>query len=555
MNLRVIILLTFLLSTFLASAQHSHSHSHYSRQDSLRGSITPERQWWDLSHYKLEVKVNLKDSTISGQNTIKYQVLQASQRMQIDLQEPMKITKVLQDNKNVPYSRDGNVYYLDLIKKQNVKADNEVVVFFEGKPRVSTNPPWSGGFSWDKDDNQKPFISTTCQGIGASLWWPCKDHMYDEPDGMVISVTAPKGLMNVSNGQLTNTKKNRDGSQTFEWTVVNPINNYGVNINIGDYVHFNEIYQGERGGLTCNYYVLRDNLNKAKEQFKQVPMMLEAFEHWFGPYPFYEDTYKLVEVPYLGMEHQSSVTYGNEYINGYLGRDLSASGWGFKFDFIIIHESGHEWFANSITNIDVADMWIHEGFTAYSESLYLNYHFGKKASNEYVIGTRRLIQNDRPIIGTYNVNMEGSGDMYYKGANILHMVRQLIQDDEKWRAILRGINQEYFHKTVSTAQIETYLSWEVGIDLTGFFDQYLRDTKIPVLEYVVKNNSIRFRWNNIVEGFEMPVRVFLNGEEEWITPRALWSEIPTQQKVRSFKVDPNFYIATFDLLGGLVGED
>lgn len=547
MNLRVIVIFVLCLITTSAFAQLPM----LSRQDTLRGSVTPERAWWDLTYYHLEVRVQISDTLLSGRNTIRYKVLNPHQRMQLDLQEPMKITQVTQAGKPLPFTRNGNVYYIDFPQMPKAGSMKEVVVSYEGQPTISTNPPWEGGFTWQMDDNQQPFIATSCQGDGASMWWPCKDHMYDEVDSMLISITVPENLTDVSNGRLREISKHKDGSHTFHWFVGNPINNYGVNINIGDYVHFQEVYQGEAGPLDCHYYVLRDNLSKAKEQFKQVPKMLQAFEHWFGPYPFYEDSYKLVEAPYLGMEHQSSITYGNEYINGYLGRDLSASGWGFKFDFIIIHESGHEWFANSITNKDVADMWVHEGFTAYSENLYLDYHFGKKASNEYVIGTRRLIQNDRPVIGIYDVNISGSGDMYYKGANIIHMIRQMVNDDEKWRNILRGVNQEFFHQTVTTTQIEDYLSQKIKRNLKPFFDQYLRDTKIPVLEYVIKENGLRFRWNNIVRDFDMPVRVFLDGEPVWINPHSLWSEIPTTGKVESFRVDPNFYVATFDILGGL----
>ena len=260
-----------------------------------------------------------------------------------------------------------------------------------------------------------PFIASTCQGDGASLWWPCKDHMYDEPDSMLISVNVPDNLMDVSNGRLRSVVRHENKTATYNWFVANPINNYGVNINIGDYVHFSEIFNGEKGALDCDYYVLRENLEKAKEQFKQAPMMLAAFEHWFGPYPFYEDGYKLVEAPYLGMEHQSSVTYGNGFENGYRGTDLSSTGWGLKFDFIIIHESGHEWFANSITYEDIADMWVHESFTNYSENLYVEYYYGKKAGADYVLGSRKNIRNDRPVTGTYNVNSRGSGDMYVQG--------------------------------------------------------------------------------------------------------------------------------------------
>ena len=527
------------LGTLEAQAQKVPTFTH---QDTLRGSITPERAWWDLSYYHLNIRVNPADSTIRGVNTIQYKVLEPYQVMQIDLQPPMRMEKVLQNGKQLEVRQDGNAYFVKLTEPQKPGAVNKVDVYYGGKPQVSTNPPWSGGLTWKRDNNGKPFIANSNQGDGASLWWPCKDHMYDEPDSMLISVAVPKELTDVSNGRLRKVDNNPDGTRTFHWFVSNPINNYGVNVNIGDYVHFGEKYQGEKGVLDCDYYVLRDNLEKAKQQFKDVPRMLQAFEHWFGPYPFYEDSYKLVEVPYLGMEHQSSVTYGNGYQNGYRGRDLSGSGWGLKFDFIIIHESGHEWFANNITYKDVADMWIHEAFTAYSENIFLDYHYGKQAASEYVIGTRASIRNDRPIIGKYDVNYSGSGDMYSKGANMLHTLRQVVNDDEKWRGMLRGLNRDFYHQTVTTQQIEDYLSKHSGRDLSRFFDQYLRDTRIPVLEYRLDKKKLVYRWNNVVDGFDMPVKVYLNGKGTWLEPTTEWKEMKKVKASTTVTVDPNFYV-------------
>ncbi|MGB2684584.1 MAG: M1 family metallopeptidase, partial [Olleya sp.] len=408
--------------------------------------------------------------------------------------------------------------------------------------REAVRAPWDGGISWKKDKNGNHFIASSCQGLGASVWWPNKDHMYDEVDSMDISVTIPKGLMNVSNGRLKNIIDNKDETITTNWHVANPINNYGVNINIGDYANFSEVFKGEKGDLDMNYYVLKDNLEKAKNHFKDAPKMMKAFEHWFGPYPFYEDSFKLVEVPYLGMEHQSSVTYGNKYMNGYLGSDLSGTGWGLKFDFIIIHEAGHEWFANNITNVDIADMWIHESFTAYSESLFLDYYYGKQASSEYVIGTRRGIQNNRPLIGHYNVNNEGSGDMYYKGANMLHTIRQLVKDDEKWRQILRTLNSKFYHQTVTTQQIENCLAEESGLDLKGIFNQYLRTVNIPVFEYQVEGKKLHYKWTNIVDDFIMPIQIEVNGVNQWITPSKNNQTLKLKFKDAKIKVDSNFYV-------------
>ncbi|WP_157208168.1 M1 family metallopeptidase [Mariniflexile maritimum] len=542
MTYRPYILLLFLMvPLFFSGAQILSEKNKFTKQDTLRGSITPERAWWDVTYYHLDIAVNPEKKYISGKNTIHYKVLKSNTVMQIDLQPPLKMTKVVQNGKTLEVKHEGNAHFINLKENQPIGSIQKLDVYYEGNPKEAVNAPWDGGFSWKKDANGNPFVATSCQGLGASVWWPNKDHMYEEVDSMLISVTVPKGLMDVSNGRLRNIEKH-ETTTTYHWFVNNPINNYGVNVNIGDYAHFSEIYDGEKGPLDMDYYVLKNNLEKAKIQFKDAPKMMKAFEHWFGPYPFYEDGYKLVEVPYLGMEHQSSVTYGNQYKNGYLGSDLSQTGWGLKFDFIIVHESGHEWFANSITNKDIADMWIHESFTAYSENLFLDYYYGKKASSEYVIGTRKRIENDKPIIGAYNVNSEGSSDMYYKGSNMLHTLRQLIENDEKWRQILRGMNKTFYHQTVTTKQIEDFLSKETGIDLTAFFNQYLRTTKIPTLEYAIKNNELRYRWTQIVDAFDMPIKIIINGKERWIYPKAEWKTLSLKSKNASFEIDPNFYV-------------
>jgi aminopeptidase N len=521
----------------------------FTRQDSLRGSITPERVWWDLKYYHLDITVNPSDSTIYGNNTVTYRVIKSADVMQIDLQPPLNLLKVEQNGKQLSFKREGNVYWIRMVDKQEPGQTYSVVLNYGGRPKISRRPPWEGGITWTKDKNNLPFVASSCQGDGASLWWPCKDHMYDEPDSMLISVNVPSNLMDVSNGRLRSTVRQRNSTTTYNWFVANPINNYGVNINIGDYAHFSEVFNGENGNLDCNYYVLKENLEKAKIQFKQAPMMLAAFEYWFGPYPFYEDGYKLVEAPYLGMEHQSSVTYGNGFKNGYRGNDLSGSGWGDKFDFIIIHESGHEWFANNITYEDVADMWIHESFANYSENLYVEYYYGKDAGREYVLGSRRNIRNDRTITGVYNVNYGGSGDMYYKGGNMLHTLRQIVDNDEKWRGILRGLNKDFYHQVVKGSQIEEYMTSKLGINLKPVFDQYLRDIRIPVFEYYVKDGKLTFRWNNCVNGFNMPLRIYISGERKDIIPTSRFATIDLGTDTAVIIVDPNYYVASLNMTG------
>lgn len=534
----LLILLICIGFTTTISAQH-----HFTRQDTLRGTITPERAWWDLMHYHLDIAVQPSDSSIAGKNTITYRVLSSEDRMQIDLQPPLKIDSVIHQGMIQEVIKDGKAWFVSFSGEQSKGDVHEVEVWYSGKPKIARRAPWDGGMTWKKDVNGKPFVASACQGIGASVWWPCKDHMYDEPDSARISVRVPEGLMNISNGRLEATDVHDDGSQTFHWVVRNPINNYGININIGDYVHFTDTFPGENGPLSCDYYVLRNDFSKAKDHFPfEVHRTLAALEHWFGPYPFYSDGYKLVHVPYLGMEHQSSVTYGNGFEKGYMGMDLSSSGWGMKFDFIIVHESGHEWFANNITYRDIADMWIHESFTAYGEGLFVEFYYGKDAGAEYITGTRANITNDAPIIGQYGVNHEGSGDMYYKGANMLHTIRQLMDNDDRWRDVLRGLNEKFRHQTVTTSQIERYISDAMEMELKPVFDQYLRDVRIPVLQCYWTDNILNYQWVNTVPDFNIPVKVNVAGKTVELPAATEPATMEFAKATRKVELHPDYYV-------------
>lgn len=529
---------------FLTQAQN---HPQFTKADTLRGSITPERAWWNVTYYDLHVTVQPEDSSITGLNNILYRVTGPSQKMQIDLQEPLDVDRVVQNGQELTWEREGDVFFIDIPPDLESGSLQTLSIHYSGHPRVAPNPPWDGGFIWETDDHDDPWIATANQGLGASVWWPNKDHQSEEPDSMSIHITVPDSLVNVSNGRLASQTPNSDGTTTWSWHVSNPINNYNVAVNTANYVNFSETFEGEKGTLDLDYWVLEQNFEKAQEQFKQVKPMLECFEHWFGPYPFYEDSYKLVETPHLGMEHQSAVAYGNQYQNGYLGTDLSGSGWGLRFDFIIIHETGHEWFGNNITTKDIADMWIHEGFTNYSESIYVECMFGKEAGAEYVTGTRQNILNQRPVIGTYGVNHRGSDDMYSKGGNLLHTIRQIFNNDEKWRLTLREMNETYWHNIVTSKEIEDFINRQVDDDLQPVFDQYLRHTEIPVLEYYIEADTLFYRWQADVEDFNMPVKVRLS-ESDYSIIR------PTTEKWKStslnlengsaFEVDRNFYIRT-----------
>lgn len=526
-----------------SQGQLLHKPGEFTHQDTLRGSLNPERTWWDVMHYAITVQPEYAGKTIKGKNSIRFKVVSPGKIMQLDMQEPMQVEYIMLNKKSLKYMREGNVYHVSFPDIMPVGNIQQIDIAFSGKPREATRPPWDGGWIWKKDANNNPWMSVACQGLGASVWYPCKDIQSDEPDsGATLSMIVSDTLVAVGNGRLKEKKANGNGTTTWTWQVVNPINNYNIIPYIGKYVNFTETFDGEKGKLDCSYWVLDYNLEKAKTQFKQASLMLKCFEYWFGPYPFYEDSYKLVESPHLGMEHQSAVAYGNKFGNGYLGRDLSGSGWGLKWDFIIVHESGHEWFANNITSKDLADMWLHEGFTNYSETLFTECQFGKEAGTDYVVGIRKNITDGTTIIGPYGVNREGSGDMYYKGGNLLHTIRQVINNDSTFRNILRGLNKTFYHETVTTQQVESYISQQAGFDFSKVFDQYLRTVKIPVLEYKFENNKLLYRWTECVPGFNLPLKVNYNGVR-WLKPTEEWQTLDAGSGTE-FSVDRNFFVKT-----------
>jgi len=537
--------LVLLLSAFGAQAQLMDGRTAFTRADTLRGALTPLRTCYDINYYHLDVKIDADKKQISGSNEFNFTAAADFTRLQFDLFSNLVVDKVVYKGQELPFKREFNAVFVTFPKTIKKGTKDKFQVFYSGNPVIAKRPPWDGGFIFSKDKSGDPWLSVACQGFGASSWWPTKDHQSDEVDSVLISISIPKGLKEISNGRLRSVVAQPDGYQQYNWFVANPINNYSVTFYIGNYAHWTDTFKGENGNLSIDYWSLKEDSVKARPHWDaDVKPMLKSFEHWFGPYPFYKDGYKLVQAPHLGMEHQSAVAYGNQFKKGYLGRDLSNTGWGLKFDFITVHESGHEWFGNNITAKDIADMWIHESFTNYSESLFLESAFGKNASTEYVVGIRRGIANDVPVIGYYGVNKEGSGDMYPKGANMIHTIRQLINNDEKFRQILRGLNKTFYHQTVTTAQIENYISKQSGLKLDKVFDQYLRTIKIPVLSYHITDGKLSYKWNNVVEGFEMPVKVSLNPNSfTLIYPGSKWKTVAVSGVTEdNFKADPNFYI-------------
>jgi aminopeptidase N len=538
---------------FFLSVNAQREKSNFTRADTLRGSLNAERAF-NVLKYDISFTPDYENKSIQGKNTITY-IDSGLQNMQIDLQVPLEIDSILLDGHSLQFERDGNAFHVrvnfDGKQKPCYSCVKKMTVYYHGNPQIAIRPPWGGGFIFAKDSLGRPWMSVACEGTGASVWYPCKDYLGDEPDsGATLTIIAPDSLVAVGNGRLIKKISVTKGVTAWTWAVVNPINNYNIIPYIGKYVNWRNTFYGQKGNLDCSFWVLDYDLQKAKKHFSIVDSMLRCFELWFGPYPFYEDGYKLVQSPHLGMEHQSDIAYGNHFLQGYLGRDLSGSGWGLKWDFIIVHESGHEWFGNNITCKDLADEWIHESFTNYSETLYTGYYFGKEAGNAYCLGTRKNIQNQFPIIQYYGVNHGPEGtDEYYKGGNMIHTIRAVIHDDDLFRRIMRGLNQNFYHKTVTALDIQNYINKASGIDFTPVFNQYLRSTAIPVLEYKFEDKNLVYRWTNCNSDFNMPVRVDMDGERvlrpitEWKKERMPKNSNPVLQ------VDKNFYVNQQNVTG------
>ncbi|WP_263602927.1 M1 family metallopeptidase [Chryseobacterium sp. PET-29] len=531
---------TLLFASGLVFGQFFETGKTFTKQDTLKGSDTAFRNFWDVKKYDLSVEPDFEAKSIKGYNKISFEITKdiKNPTFQIDFQQPMKADKVQASFPMAEYKQEGDFIWIKSDKAFKKGEKYTVDITYSGNPRIARNAPWDGGWIFTKDEKGNPWMSVADEGIGASIWLPTKDIWSDEPEnGIVMKIITPKDLVGVGNGRLIS--KKQEGDKTaYTWEVKNPINAYSIIPNIGKYVNFKDAFKGEKGKLDLDYWVIDYNLDNAKKQFQQVKPMLSAFEYWFGPYPFYEDSYKLVESPYLGMEHQSNVAYGNGYTNGYLGNDLSGTGVGLNWDYIIIHESGHEWFANNITAKDQADMWVHEGFTMYSEVLFTEKFMDKKSADLYMQGIHKTISNDTPIIGKYGVRNEGSGDMYSKGASMLHTIRQVINNDEKFREILRGINKDFYHQTVTTQQIENYISKKSGIDFSSVFNQYLRSVKVPVLEYEQKGEELKFRYTNVVKNFSLPIRI---DSDLTINPTEQWQTIK-MKKGNPVQFNKNYYI-------------
>lgn len=519
----------------------------FTRKDSLKGGLAIERKCFDVKKYALDLVFDIEQKQIKGSNTINFAILYESNRIQLDLFANMVVDSIVFNKQKLQYTREFDAVFVDFSTDLTPDIpEYSLQFYYHGQPKIAANAPWDGGFVYSSDGNGKPYIGVAVQGEGASLWFPCKDSQSDEPDqGATMSFTVPTKLMAVSNGRFIGKFPVNASSIRWDWEVKNPINAYDITMYVGDYIHFGENYNG----LDLDYYVLRDHEAKAKAQFAEVKTMLDCFQEKFGPYPFPADGYKLVEAPYLGMEHQSAVAYGNSFQKGYLGTDLSGTGKGLLFDFILVHESGHEWFGNSITSKDVADMWIHEGFTCYSESVYLECTQNKETALTYLNGLKKNVKNDRPIIGQYGVHQEGSGDMYYKGALLLNTIRSYVNNDERWWQLIKNYSTQFAHQIIDTQTVIQYFSEQTGLPMAPVFNQYLLHKELPILEWKLSNNQLSFRWNCAEKEFKLPATLVIKGKEVRVNPEKTWKSIPMPGKTKKDIVvkTTDFYILSKDL--------
>ena len=511
------------------------------RYDFLRGAYGPFRANNDLLYYHLDIRVDPEKQWVSGKNTIRFKMLKDGTRIQLDLRDTLTIDKILLGDKTLKYERDTGAVFVDFPETLHAGQVYSIDFYYSGHPEETGR---FGGMTFKKDPSGHVWINTACEETGASMWWPDKDQWRDEVESMDISVAVPNGLMDVSNGKFVGKTDLGDGYTRWDWHVSYGINNYDVSLNIGDYVHFGEEMTEPSGAkLAMDYYVLPEDLDKAKVQFAQVRGMIEAYQHYFGEYPFIKDGYKLVEAPYSGMEHQSAVTYGNLFKNGYLGRDWTGVGINTRFDFIIIHESGHEWFGNSITADDSSDMWIHEGWTTYLETLYVEYRWGHDDALKYMSGLKPKVINMRPIVAERGVNAQPTEDQYFKGALMINTLRSVVNDDAKWWTLLHDFYQHFKYQNIMTEDVVAWWNLHTGMNLTPIFNQYLRHAHIPRLELLFGEapGMVMYKWDADEDSFAMPVKVGSADHWQIIHPTTKWQGMQTTLSKDDFQVATDLY--------------
>jgi hypothetical protein len=491
----------------------------FTTADTLRGKLSSLRTCYDVLFYDLNIKVDPDNKFIQGNTIIRFRSVNDFKVFQIDLFANMKIEKIIYHNATLSYTRKFDAVFVqfpDLVKQGDL---DEIQIYYSGNPQLPDISSLSGGFIWTQDKNGRPWIETVVQGSGASLWWPCKDHLSDKPDSMHITVTVPSGLTVISNGRFLGKNELPDKQVQFKWAVSYPMNTYSAVLYIGDYVHFSDQFVSASESFPLNYYCLSYDLDLDKQFVKQVKPLLSLYEKDFGPYPFPRDGYALVESPY-GMEHQSAVSSGT-FFNLADGKPVDSIAHVIEF----WHETAHEWWGNSVTCNDMADFWIHESFASYAEVLCYENFFGSAAAEEYL--NKQDPGNKEPIIGFYDVNDFHTGDMYSKGIRMIASLRQSINNDSLFFSILKGIQSKYKYQSINSADIISYFNKETGTDYTYLFDQYLRYGAIPILMISKKTSGkdleFRYKWNANVSNFRLPVKIIAaNKKEFFIYPTTEW---------------------------------
>jgi aminopeptidase N len=510
------------------------------RADSLRGQYDRHRANNDLLYYHLDIRVDPEQKLLSGKNTVRFRMLEDDTRVRLDLYANLNVERIMLGTNELKYERELNAVFIDFPQALRKGREYAIEFHYSGTPQETGR---FGGLAFRKDPQGRHWINTANQGNGSSIWWPSKDQWKDEPEGMRISVAVPNDLVNVSNGRFIGKTDLGDGYTRWDYQVHYPINSYNVSLNIGHYVQFSGTPVGTNKNLTIDYFVLPESLEKATAQFAQTPPMIRIFEEIFGEYPFKKDGFKLIEVPYTGMEHQSAVTYGNGFQNGYGGKDWTGVGVSPKFDFIIIHESAHEWFGNAVSAADISDMWIQEGWTTYLEGLYVEKMFGYEDALKYVNGYKSKVGNRQPIITQRGIHRSPTQDMYFKGALFLHTLRSVVNDDEVWWRVIRDYYQAFKYRNSMTEDMVRFFNNALGQDLSPVFNQYLRRSELPVLELAFDEEAgtLAYRWRADERDFNMPVKVGDPAKWQVIRPTTDWQIMETEIPKDAFQVATDLY--------------
>jgi len=529
----IIVVFSIFASVYGLKANTGDTMHHYTHIDSLRGSLNPARSYYDVNFYRLNIIVDPGRQLVTGIVTIGFTVTKTTDSIQVDLFSNYTVMGAVWDSNWMYVRRYGNCMFIHFTDTLKAGKKYSVDIHYSGHPPIAKKPPWDGGFIWGKDSLDRTWVGVACEGLGASSWWPCKDYLGDKPDSMKISIKVPEGYFCVSNGQLKSIEDGYDGYNRFNWVVTYPINTYDVTLNIGKYERIHDTFQSLAGPLALDYFVLDYHVKQAESFFsQQVKPMLRCFEKYFGPYPFTRDGYGLVETSYWGMEHQGAISYGNHFKLNEFG-----------FDFIIVHESAHEWWGNSLSVNDQAEMWLHESFATYAESLYLECTKGKAAAQEYLNSQYNLIKNQSPVIGHFGVNEyeRADNDIYYKGAWMLHSLRYIIGNDSLWFNIIRSFQDKYKYSNITSGDFIKLVNEKTGKNFNTLFDQYLKHDSLPVLSFEAEQRGttieLTYKWKYAVKGFNMPIDIDIKGNIFRIYPTAKEQKlkITTSQFPKSFE--------------------